>query len=317
MKSAKDVIADIPQLELIPVERTPAGLAPEIDEVILPEDVGYTHPVFLQCFLPTSHSAANKDQWQTDNGRASLLVRAGVLVDPNKQNVFKRCVVPAGPKARIINAYVNDFIFRYRTSTVNLGRSLRKTMERLDIAVGGANGKLLTREMENFAAAEIILGTWDDGKADMERATVAKSMSFWIEKNPEQGTIWQPEMIVSAEYYEAVLRDDRMAPFYWPALVALQHDTRAMDIHCYLTYRLKNGLKRPLTLHSKVLHPLFGQDIKGLKQFWHKFKKSLAAAQLFYPQAQIEVKNDCIVLRDSPALIPYRKVNRIGTSTGV
>src|SRR5450755_3391801 len=104
------------------------------------------------------------------------------------------------------------------------------------------------------------------------------------------------------------------APFYWPAMIALQHDTRAMDIHCFLTYRLRNGLKRPVVLHAKVLHALFGQDIRGLKQFWHKFKKSLLAAHEWYPQAQIEMKNDCIILKDSPPLIPYRKVPRLGQS---
>jgi hypothetical protein len=35
------------------------------------------------------------------------------------------------------------------------------------------------------------------------------------------------------------------------------------------------------------------------------------AAVKWYPQAQIEVKNDCIILKDSPPLIPYRKIARI------
>ena len=30
------------------------------------------------------------------------------------------------------------------------------------------------------------------------------------------------------------------------------------------------------------------------------------------PEAQIEVKDDYIILKDSPPLIPYRKMNRIG-----
>ncbi len=83
--------------ELLP-EVLPAGL---FDEVIRPEDVGYTHPVFLQCFMPQRHSPKNQEIWQTDCGRASLLMRAGVLVNPQRPNSFKKCVVPAGPKARL------------------------------------------------------------------------------------------------------------------------------------------------------------------------------------------------------------------------
>ncbi len=136
-------------------------------------------------------------------------------------------------------------------------------------------------------------------------------MSFWFEKNADQRTIWQPEMTVSREYFAAVHDPERMAPFYWPALVDLQHDTRAMDIFCFLTYRLRNGLKRPVVLHAKSLHATFGSDIKELKKFWQNFKKSLVTALRWYPKARVEVKNDCIILHDSPPLIPYRKVIRL------
>lgn len=65
-------------------------------------------------------------------------------------------------------------------------------------------------------------------------------MSFWLEKDPNQRTLWQPEMTVSREYFQAIRNGDRLAPFYWPAMIDLQHDTRAMDIHTFLVYRLRN-----------------------------------------------------------------------------
>jgi hypothetical protein len=72
------------------------------DEVVKPEDVGYMHPVFLQCFMPLRHMPDNKYEWQTDCGRASLVITAGKLVHPNKPNTFTKMDVPAGPKARIV-----------------------------------------------------------------------------------------------------------------------------------------------------------------------------------------------------------------------
>jgi hypothetical protein len=283
------------------------------DEIIRPEDIGYTHPVFLQCFLPTRHTPKNRQRWQTDCGRASLVIRAGELVNPAKRNQFKQCIVPAGPKARIINAYINDSILRKRSPTVDLGRSLRQAMDQMDITICGTNSEALQREIQNFAAAEIILGVWDnDGSAHQEQAKVARYLSFWIEKNPNQKVIWQPELTVSSEYYNALTRRDCMAPFYWPALVALQNDTRAMDIHCFLVYRLRNGLKHPVSLHQKVLHAMFGRDVKQLDHFWPRFKESLQAARQWYPTARIEVKNDCIILKNSPPLIPYRKLIHLG-----
>lgn len=292
----------------------PAVLPPGLfDEVIKPEDVGYTHPVFLQCFLPTRHSDRNRQRWQTNCGRASLVIRAGELANPDKQNEYQTCLVPAGPKARFVVAYVNDYIQRNKTPTVNMGDSLRAAMEQMEIPIGGKNGKELAREVKNFAAAEIGIGTWEQDQVHHHRALVADHMSFWLEKNPNQRTIWQPEMTVSEKYFAAIRDGDRLAPFYWPAMRKLQHDTRAMDIHCFLTYRLRNGLKRPVVLHARVLHALFGQDIKELKKFWQSFKKSLTAARQEYPQAVVEVKNDCIILGNSPPLIPYRKMPRLTT----
>jgi hypothetical protein len=299
-------------------ELLPEVIPPTLfDEVIKPEDVGYTHPIFLQCFLPTRHSEKNRQRWQTNCGRASLVIRAGELANPETPNEYEACVVPAGPKARFVIGYVNDFIQRRNIPTVNMGDSLRDAMQKMNISVGGKNGKELTREVKNFAAAEIGLGVWDDsGHVHHKRALIAPHMSFWLEKNPNQQTIWQPEMTVSPEYFAAVREGDRLAPFYWPAMVALQNDTRAMDIHCFLTYRLRNGLKRPVVLHVKALHALFGADIQEQKKFWQSFKKSLVAAHKWYPQAQLEVKNDCIVLKDSRPLIPYRKMPRIGRADG-
>jgi hypothetical protein len=300
--------------ELLP-EVLPAGL---FDEVIRPEDVGYMHPVFLQCFMPLRHKPDNKQEWQTDCGRASLVITAGKLVHPQKPNTFQKMSVPAGPKARIVNAYINDYILRQRTVTVPLGETMREAMERMNVPIGGKNGKELEKEIKNFAAADIILGVWDkDGNAHQEQAKVAKRLSFWLERDPNQKVFWQPELTVSAEYYENITKDDRMAPFYWPALVGLQHNPRAMDIHSFLVYRLRGGLKRPVPLPAKVLHAMFGGSRGLLKHFWPEFKKSLAEAHKFYPQAQIEVKNDCLVLKDSPALIPYRKMPRISRGGSV
>src|SRR5215471_20807659 len=97
--------------EILP-EVLPAAL---VEEVIRPEDIGYTHPVFLQCFLPTHHSEKNRERWQTDCGRISLVIRAGELANPNKQNEFKKCLVPAGPKARFVVSYVNDYLQCHNT----------------------------------------------------------------------------------------------------------------------------------------------------------------------------------------------------------
>ena len=46
------------------------GLLPEIppaslfDEVIRPDDITYTHSLFVQCFMPVRHHKNNAQEWE-------------------------------------------------------------------------------------------------------------------------------------------------------------------------------------------------------------------------------------------------------------
>jgi hypothetical protein len=78
-----------------------AELAQDIEEciteseIIRPEDIAYTHSIFLQCFLPLRHRPSNVRRWETGNRLAKLVIRAGELVDPDSPGTFKECAVPA------------------------------------------------------------------------------------------------------------------------------------------------------------------------------------------------------------------------------
>lgn len=281
-------------------------------EIIRPEDLAYTHSVFVQCFMPVRHNQKNQRRWQTDCGQASLVIRAGELLKPSSPGTFKECVVPAGPKARIIVGYINDYAYRHKTPVIDLGDTMREFMRKANIPIGGKNGKELQRELENFAAAEILLGVWTpDGSAHQEQTKVAQRMSFWIDKNPDQRTLWQPEMTLSGAYHHALMDGEHVAPIHWPANIALQHNTRAMDILNFLTYRLRKPLHKPVHLHAKVLHAMFGRDVRELRHFWPRFLIALEEALKHYPMARVEPLNDALKLYDSPPLIPYRKIGRI------
>lgn len=115
---------------------------------------------------------------------------------------------------------------------------------------------------------------------------------------------------VSLPYYEAVRRDDRKAPFYWPALVGLQHDTRACDIHQFPVYRPRNGLKRPVPIHQRALHAVFGRDVKPLDHFWPRFLKSLEARK-WYRTAQIAAQRFRLPRRDESPNSPQISVRGV------
>jgi len=277
------------------------------NEIIRPEDIAYTHSIFLQCFLPLRHRPSNARRWETGNRLAKLVIRAGELVNPAKPGEFRECVVPAGPKARLLVTYINDYAFRHKTARIPLGESMREAMRQMNVPVGGKNAQELQRELENIAAAEIILGVWSpDGSAHQKKASVAEEMSFWIEKKSGH-TLWQPEMVLSNQYFRALMEGGHIAPLNWEAYVALQGNPRAMDIFTFLSFRLRKPLKQPVILPISTLHGMFGREFKLIKHFWPELLKSLAAALKWYPEARVEILNDAIKLYTSTALIPYRK----------
>jgi hypothetical protein len=58
---------------------------------------------------------------------------------------------------------------------------------------------------------------------------------------------------------------------------------------------------------------MFGRDIKQLKHFVPEFRRALMDAHKWYPTARVELlkDNSGLVLKDSPALIPYKKLARL------
>jgi hypothetical protein len=226
--------------------------------------------------------------------------------------------VPAGPKARIVTAYIGDYAMRHKSPEIDLGESMRKFMDRAGVPVCGSNGKELQRELENVAAADMYLGVFNSGvSAQQTKAAVSAEFSFWIDRNPNQKTLWQPRMTLSSEFYNSLMAGEHLAPIHWPRYMALQHSARAMDVFAFLCYRLRTiPLRRPVLLHADTLHAMFGRDIKQRKHFWPRFTAALKLALEQYPQASSSVAvlddNSGIRLGYAPPLIPHRKAGRIG-----
>jgi hypothetical protein len=271
------------------------------DLVVAHDDLAFTHSIFVQCFLPMRDlPKANNQHWEVTHGNASLAVEAGCLTDPRTPGHWEPQEVPAGPKARLLFAYINDFAIRHNTPTIDLGKSLRGFMERNGVPVGGPNGHELTKQLKNIAAARILFGIWGQSKVSTRQARIAETINFWIDRDPKQGTLWQPEMQLAPEYFQALAAHRVPLPF--SALVKLQANPRAMDVFCWLVYRMRS-VKVPVRIPYVALHPVFGGRIKLLKHFKIEFHTAVLAAHKFYTEARVEFKNEYLILYPSPLLI--------------
>jgi Plasmid encoded RepA protein len=270
------------------------------------DDVTFTHAVFAQCFLPIRKLPKSQKLYEVRHGRAALAVLAGALLEPASKR-FVAMDIPSGSAARVALAHINNHIIRSKSLdeavAVPMGESLRDFMDYQGVNICGTNGKELSRQIHNLAAARISLGVWSGEHARQINAQIADTIDFWLEKDRRQRTLWQPVMRVSEPYATAVR--EHCVPHDMRALIGLYKNTRAMDIYVWLSYRLPRiPNHHPLFLRYVDLKPVFGTSIRELRKFRELFRHALRDALAWYRDARVGIEPDGIRLFNSPSPVP-------------
>ena len=280
----------------------PRADADAVADVLADRKVGYSHAVMMQCFLPQKSVRARRHE--TSHGRASLVVEAGSLPDPDSRHEWRRCAVPSGSKPRLILPYIVGEAVRSGSRDVDLGRSLRDFMARLDVPVGGKNGKALTAQVRNVAAASIVIGEWTDDAVHARSGKIAERVSFWAERDPRQGRSWRPEMKLSSEFFAAI--QEHRVPVDVGHLASLAKSPRRMDLYAWLSYRtprIRKGRRHSIPL--RAVWDIFAPEIGRFADFKARLRGDLAAIGGVYPGFNVDVDGDILWLRRSPPPVPF------------
>ena len=282
--------------------------ADEVQNALFGREIGYHHGVMMQCFMAQKRLEDGQTTFQSNHGRSSLVVRAGLLADVKEPNRFIQCSIPFGAKARIIVPYIVGYAVIRKTPVIDMGRSLRRFMETVRMPISGQNGKMLTQQVNNIAAADFMLGDWSEGRVTTKFRRVANEISFWMERKPDQLTFWNPEMVLSDEFFEAI--QTRRVPVDMEHLTKLAGSPRRMDLYCWLSYRLPQvregkGTSVPL----KYLQPIFAPDMdpeSSARLFKQRLKADLKAISQVYTGFNVSVQGDLLRLFNSPPPISPR-----------
>lgn len=265
-------------------------------------EIGYAHAVMVQCFLPHRH-VAERD-YQTSHGRASLVVEAGRLADPGNPTDWIHCDVPSGTKPRLIIPYIVGQAVRNGHPEVDLGTSLRNFMARLGVPIAGKNGKILTEQIKNVAAAEILIGEWTDDAAHTYGGRVAKRVSFWLERDAGQLAFWTPTMTLSDDFFAAI--QEHRVPVDMAHLARLAQAPRRMDLYAWLSYRTPRiPPRKRQAVPLDGLKAVFGANIARPQDFKARLRRDLAAIRNVYSGFNTEIDRDILWLRRSPPPVPF------------
>ena len=93
-------------------------------------------------------------------------------------------------------------------------------------------------------------------------------------------------------------------PIDMRALKALKRSPMALDIYCWLTYRMFY-LKRPTKIPWQLLQMQFGSDYSRTRDFKTAFLDHLRKVIAVYPEARIEETQAGLLLKPSHPHIPH------------
>lgn len=267
--------------------------------------LGYMARALVQATMP--HKNPGKvEAWGRRNGKFSLVMQPGYTVDKN--NTPKSIGLPYGTKPRLVMAFIASEAVKTRNKEIVLGRSLSEFMRQLDLTpTGGRWGTIpVLREQMKRLFSSTISFYYDDESAEISGGfkIANKTILFWDSKSPNQTTLWESTVSLTQEFYDEII--ERPVPVDLRALSALKSSSLALDIYCWLTYRM-SYLKRSTEIPWELLATQFGSDYAETRDFKKNFIKQLRKVLVVYG-AEINQGERGLILKPNKPHISSAKI---------
>ncbi len=257
--------------------------------------LGFMARALVQATMP--HSKTKDSVFKRYNGSFKLTI----LADPDVG-------LPYGSIPRLLIAWITTEAVRTKSRELKLGHTLGKFMSRLDLMPTGGRWGTITRlreQMKKLFSASVSC-TYDDGErwAIKNVQPISQADLWWNPKIPHQATLFESTLILGEEFFNEII--NYPIPIDMGALKALKKSPMALDIYCWLTYRM-SYLKSSTLIPWEALQAQFGADYERTRDFKRYFLNQLRGVSVVYPEAKIEINNIGLSLKPSKTHIPKIK----------
>ncbi|HEX2526518.1 MAG TPA: replication protein RepA [Geminicoccus sp.] len=261
--------------------------------------IGFLYSGWCQAALP--HKKLADDQvWKVKTERVTLVIEPGRANLPGDD--MKWIGVPYGSRARLILLYLQSEALRTQSRDIELGRSLHAWLGRLGIPIGGKSFKDVREQADRLSRCRLTFHVKSGGLVNQNIVDTAMFVS-----GPEgQGDLFIETARLSETFFEQLKKHP--VPLEEAALRAISNNSAALDIYCWLAYRL-HVLPSDRPVSWQALYNQFGSSYARLAHFKIRFLENLAVATAVYPAANIGVDERGLILR--PSRPPVRAVARV------
>lgn len=276
--------------------------------------VGYLFSGWTQAALPHKRLADDKI-WEIRTPRVTLLVEPGRRPNPIEGLDPVSVGVPYGSRARLIMLYLQSEALRTGYREVELGRSLRAWLTRLGIAPGGKSIRDVREQAERISRCRLTFHMAARGgtAGGLVNQSIVDSALFAEADGEAQAAAAVLDSVkLSPSFFEQLQRHP--VPVEEAAIRALSNNSLALDIYCWLAYRLRS-LEAPRAVPWGAVKSQFGNGYGKLANFKFKFGPNLALALAVYPEARVDAHEGGLTLHPAKPPVPPRITAR--TSSGV
>lgn len=267
-------------------------------------NLGFFARALTQCTLPHSKPANDAITYGKRNGKLSLTVQPGDYLDKKGNPISYG--VPYGSIPRLLLCWISTEATRTKSRELVLGHSLSEFMTSIDLTPSwGRRGtaRSLTNQMERLFNCTIRLTYEDAEKRAVTRLDVTEDYCLFFHKQPDQGGLWQSTLTLTQKFYDEVTKHP--VPLDLRALKALKKSPLAIDVYCWLTYRM-SYLKGATPVTWAQLHGQFGADYARLRDFKRYFSAALQKVQTVYSTVNFQVTEAGLTLLPSKSHVPKK-----------
>ena len=239
------------------------AIAIEQEEAKEAGTLGYMARILVQATIP--HSNPHTNSFERNNGNLSLTILGHPKIG-----------LPYGTYPRLLLSWVTTEAILTKNPILILGNNLSRFMTELGlIPTGGRWGtiwRLRDQISRLFSSSVACIYQSEQLRSGVNFSIAKEYHLWWNPKSPEQTDLWQSTVTLNQDFFNEII--NRPVPINMRALKAIKDSSMAIDLYCWLTYRL-SYLKQTTEIPWLLLQKQFGADYANTKQGRYKFKQKL------------------------------------------
>jgi hypothetical protein len=151
------------------------------------------------------------------------------------------------------------------------------------------------------------MATAIEGRTYQVNTNIVHKFDLWFPKNINQRVLWPSTVELGGDYFDTLV--NHAVPLDQRAVCALSHSAMALDTYQWLAQRLCRISPKSTALVTWVnLHQQFGAEYKRIRKFREVFLSALRDVLTQYPDAEITVTGQGVILKNSPPPIRRTKM---------